>query len=100
MAKKAPVKIIVLDVLKPHEPNILELGRAICAETSVLDANVTVYAVDEKTESTKVVIGGKDINFDKVRHVIEDNGAVIHSIDKVVVGRKEIIPVPPEVHNK
>lgn len=97
MIKKSPVKIVVLDVLKPHDPNILELGKLLCSETSVLDANITVYAVDEKTESTKVTLGGKDINFDRVKDIIENHGAVIHSIDKVVVGKKEIIPVPPEV---
>ncbi|MEE9525767.1 MAG: DUF211 domain-containing protein [Candidatus Woesearchaeota archaeon] len=97
MVKKSPVKIVVLDVLKPHEPNILDLGKMICKDESVSDANITVYAVDEKTESTKVIISGKDIDFDKVRAIIEDNGAVIHSIDKVVVGKKEIIPTPAEV---
>ena len=97
MVKKAPVKIVVLDVLKPHDPNILELARELCHNSSVLDANISVYAVDEKTESTKVTLSGKDIDFVKVRAIIEDNGAAIHSIDKVVVGKKEIIPVPPEV---
>ena len=61
--KKSPVKIIFLDVLKPHEPNILDLGKAICQDESVLDVNVTVYAVDENTESTKVTLSGKDINY-------------------------------------
>ena len=100
MARNAPVKIVVLDVLKPHEPNILELGKALCSSISVLDANVSVYAVDEKTESTKVTIAGKDVNFEEVKKIMEEFGAVIHSIDKVVVGKKEIIPVPPEVHIK
>ena len=100
MVKNAPVKIVVLDVLKPHEPNILELGKALCSDNSILDVNISVYAVDEKTESTKVTISGKDINFDNVKHIMEESGSVIHSIDKVVVGKKEIIPVPPEVQLK
>ncbi|MBR9691373.1 DUF211 domain-containing protein [Candidatus Woesearchaeota archaeon] len=100
MGKRAPVKIVVLDVLKPHEPNILDLGRALCQDSNVLDVNVSVYAVDEKTESTKVTISGKDIDFDQIKKIVDDNGAVIHSIDKVVVGKKEIIPVPPEVSLK
>ena len=100
MGKKAPVKIVVLDVLKPHDPNILDLGKALCRDESVMDANISVYAVDEKTESTKVTLSGRDIDFEVVKRVIEDNGAVIHSIDKVVVGKKEIIPVPPEVSPK
>jgi len=29
---RVPVKILVLDVLKPHKPNILDLGKRICTE--------------------------------------------------------------------
>lgn len=89
-----PVKILVLDILKPHKPNILEFGRIICSEKSIEDANISVYAVDEKTESLKVVLEGKDIDFDRVKELIEDHGAVIHSMDKVVLGRKRVIEVP------
>lgn len=89
-----PVKILVLDVLKPHKPNILEFGKTICGEKTIDDANISVYAVDEKTESLKVVLEGKNIDFDKARELIEDQGGVIHSMDKVVLGRKKVIEVP------
>ncbi len=90
----APVKVLVLDVLKPHKPNILELGKAICDHASVVSANITVYAIDEKTESIKVVLEGKDIDFEKVRGIIESLGAAIHSLDKTIIGRKEVIEIP------
>ncbi len=92
--KGVPIKIIVLDVLKPHKPNILELGQIICTEKSVENANVSVYAVDEKTESVKVVLEGSNINFEQVAGLIEGYGAVIHSMDKVVLGKKKVIEVP------
>jgi hypothetical protein len=89
-----PVKVLVLDVLKPHKPNILDLGKAICGHASVVSANITVYAIDEKTESIKVVLEGKDIDFEKVRGIIEGLGAAIHSLDKTIIGRKEVIEIP------
>ncbi len=98
MNKRSPVRVVVLDVLKPHKPDILELGRSIADKAGVIDVNISVYAVDEKTESTKLTVAGKDIDFEKVKKVIEDDGAVIHSIDKVVIGNKDIIPTPPEPH--
>ncbi len=89
-----PVKIIVLDVLKPHRPSILDFGRLICEEKSIENANISVYAVDEKTESVKIVLEGQDIRFDVVAGLIEKQGAVIHSMDKVVLGKKKVIEVP------
>ncbi|MEA3255120.1 MAG: DUF211 domain-containing protein [Candidatus Altiarchaeota archaeon] len=94
LGRVIPVKILVLDVLKPHRPDILEFGRIICAEKSVEDANISVYAVDEKTESLKVVLEGNNIDFSRVKELIEEHGAVVHSMDKVVLGKKSIIEVP------
>ena len=93
--KQPPIKIVVLDVLKPHKPDIVEFGQTICADKTVASANITVYAMDEKTESLKIILEGTNINFEAVKTLIEEHGAVIHSVDKVVVGKKEIIPVPP-----
>lgn len=91
MIGDAPVKIINLDILKPHKPDIIEFGKAIEKEKSVEAVNLSVYAIDEKTESVKLVIEGKNLNFDNIRRIIEDFGAVVHSIDKVVISRKEFI---------
>lgn len=84
---RVPVKILVLDVLKPHKPNILDFGKKICAEKSIEASTISVYAVDEKTESLKVVLEGRDIDFDRIKDILEDQGGVIHSMDKVVLGR-------------
>jgi hypothetical protein len=87
---KVPVRILVLDVLKPHKPNILDFGKRICAEKSIEAATISVYAVDEKTESLKIVLEGRDIDFDKIKDILEDQGGVIHSMDKIVLGRKTL----------
>jgi hypothetical protein len=91
---KVPVKMLVLDILKPHRPNILEFGKTICSEKSAEYANISVYAVDEKTESLKVVLEGKDVDYDRIRDLIEGHGGVIHSMDKVVLSRKPLIETP------
>lgn len=91
---ESPVRVIVIDVLKPYAPSILDLGKAICDHSSVDSANISVYANDEKTESVKITIEGKSINFEAVKKVIEKHGAVIHSLDKVALGSKHVIEVP------
>lgn len=94
MPEQAPVKVINLDVLKPHKPNIIEFGKAIEKEKSVKAVNISVYAIDEKTESIKVVIEGTNLDFESIKKIIDDFGAVVHSIDKAVIGKKEIIEFP------
>ena len=94
MDKKSKIKILVLDVMKPHKPDIAEFGQYICSLKSVQNVNISVYALDEKTESIKVVLDGSDIDLEDVRGSIENFGAVIHSTDKVVVGSKKIIESP------
>ncbi len=91
---KQKIKVVEVDVLKPHKPTIVELGQALCKVKSVQTANITVYAIDEKTESIKAALEGDNIDFDEVQKIIDTYGAVIHSIDKVIVGKKKVIDVP------
>ncbi|MEM2918660.1 MAG: DUF211 domain-containing protein [Candidatus Altiarchaeota archaeon] len=93
--REIPVRLLVLDVLKPHQPNILEFGKLICREPTIENANLSVYAVDEKTESVKIILEGENMNFSRVKELIENNGGVIHSMDKVILGKKkQFIEVP------
>ncbi|MFH1403063.1 MAG: DUF211 domain-containing protein [Candidatus Altiarchaeota archaeon] len=89
----SPVRLLVLDVLKPHKPNIVDFGKKLCREHKVDNAIISVYAVDEKTESLKMTIEGENIDFDRIKDLIEENGGAVHSIDKVMVGNK---PPGPE----
>ncbi|MBD3304506.1 hypothetical protein GF343_05140 [Candidatus Woesearchaeota archaeon] len=88
------IKIIVLDILKPHKPDIIEFGLLIEKSRGVKCVNMSVYAVDEKTESVKLAIEGPDLDYKKIKKTIEDHGAVIHSIDKAVIGESRIINAP------
>jgi uncharacterized protein len=79
------IKRIVLDVLKPHHPNAVELAQAIAALASDYQVNLKVTAVDERTESAEVTVEGQNINFESVNGAITSMGATVHSIDAVSV---------------
>ena len=79
------VKRIVLDVLKPHHPTILELAKAIAGLGEDYRVSVTVDAVDEKTESVTAIIQGSGLEFDNIAETINGMGGSIHSIDEVEV---------------
>jgi hypothetical protein len=78
------IKRLVLDVLKPHHPNVLELARTL-AEQGRSQVRVTVVEMDDRTETLQVVIEGPDLHFDRIRAAIGGFGASLHSIDEVEV---------------
>ena len=80
------IRVLVLDVLKPHEPSILNIAQAMSDLEGIDGVDIDVYEIDSKVENVKITIQGKDINFQQVKKTIEDFGAIIHSIDKVSCG--------------
>lgn len=82
------IKRLVLDVLKPHHPSIIELSRRLSLLNGVAGVNCTLEEVDQETESIKITIEGNAIDFEDVQKTISEMGAVIHSIDSVSAGKK------------
>ena len=75
---------LVLDILNPHEPNVLEFSTLL-AEQDDLRVTLTVLEMDDKTETLRVVIEGPHIDFERIRNEISGFGASLHSIDEVEV---------------
>ena len=82
---------IVLDVLKPHNPNALDFTTAIAEKVPGCKIRLTVTAMDEKTETVLLIIEGEQVQFDVITEVINSLGGSIHSIDEVEVNNG-----PPE----
>ena len=81
------IRRLVLDVLKPHQPSMLELSKKLAVIEGISGVNLTLDEVDQETESIKITIEGRDIDFDSVKDIIAEFGAVIHSVDSVSAGR-------------
>jgi hypothetical protein len=82
------IKRIVLDVLKPHNPSIIELSKRLSNINGILGVNCCLDEVDQDTESIKITIEGPSVNFSQVEKTIRECGAVIHSVDSVSAGKK------------
>lgn len=78
-------KRIVLDVLKPHQPDALALTEAIAQAGPDYHVHLTVLEMDEKTETIQLEISGNAIDLDAIQAAISAMGASLHSIDEVVV---------------
>lgn len=80
------IRRLVLDVLKPHEPSIIHFAKQLSDLEGIDAVNISIYEIDRKVENAKITIQGKDIVYDDVLKVIQDNGGSVHSIDEVVAG--------------
>jgi hypothetical protein len=78
---------LVLDVLKPLEPSIVQLVQLLADLEGVDGTNITISEIDRRVENAKITIEGHDLRYDEISHVIEENGGAIHSIDEVAAGR-------------
>ena len=79
------VKKLVLDVLKPHQPNALEFCEAIASAGNDYRVHLTVLEVDEKTETLQITVEGNAIDSATLLARINDLGGSLHSIDEVEV---------------
>ncbi len=84
------VKLMVLDVLKPHEPSILELAKKIGTVRGIEAVDITIMSVDRKVETAKVTVEGSDFSYESILKIVNDYGATIKSIDRVTTGKKLI----------
>jgi len=82
------IKRLVLDVLKPHTPSIIDITQKLADLRGVSGVNCTLDEVDQETESIKITMEGHAIDYDAVQKAISGFGAVIHSVDNVVAGKK------------
>jgi hypothetical protein len=85
----------VLDVDKAMaRPSLLEIAQAIERCTGLEALNVTVDEIDIETVGMDITLEGEHLDYDEILKAIESTGAVVHSIDQLVVGNRVIERVP------
>lgn len=93
------IKRIVLDVLKPHKPSLIDMSLRLSGLKGVDGVNLTLHEVDQETESVKITIEGTAINYPSVEETLREMGSVIHSVDLVSSGKRLVEDVPtPQDH--
>jgi hypothetical protein len=83
--EKPKITHLELDVLKPHQPPLPEFAAFMGEMDGVTKIDISVVEMDEKTESLKVIVDGTDLDYEGLRSHMARQGAVIHSVDQVVV---------------
>ncbi len=78
---------LVIDVLKPLEPSIVELVQMLADFEGVDGVNISIYEIDRRVENAKFTVEGHNIPYHEIIELIEENGAAVHSIDEVAAGK-------------
>jgi hypothetical protein len=84
------IKLMVLDVLKPHNPSLIDLTCSLSDLEGVDGVDSSIIEIDKEVETVKITIAGDGFSYEKVKASIEDMGGSIHSVDKVKAGTKVI----------
>ena len=82
------LKRLVLDVLKPHKPTVVELSLELSRLEGIEAVNVIMVEIDQQVENVKIIVAGPSINFENFQKKLEEMGATIHSVDEVAAGRR------------
>jgi Uncharacterized protein conserved in archaea len=77
---------LVMDVLKPLEPSIVELVQLLADLEGVDGVNISIYEIDRRVENAKITVEGRNLDYKSIVRVIEENGGAVHSIDEVAAG--------------
>jgi hypothetical protein len=81
------VSRLVLDVLKPHQVSVIELGEVLAEMDGVSKVSMTSREVDSETETLRIALDGSRVDYRQIVGLIESHGATVRSIDEVVLER-------------
>jgi len=81
-----PVRRLVIDVLKPHEPPLVEFTRGI-GETATVEAVASsLVELDQEVQNVKLTLEGPDVDLARIKDAVERLGGTVHSVDEVACG--------------
>lgn len=84
--KHSKVRYLTLDILKPHFPDIVDFSSMIMEKVAgVSKIRTEITEIDQDTESIRMEVYGDNIDINKLKKVIKELGASLHSIDEVIV---------------
>lgn len=82
----APTQRLVIDVLKPHEPPLVEFTDHITETEGVDAATASFIELDKEVQNVKVSVEGDGLALDDVEATVDNLGGTVHSVDEVSCG--------------
>ena len=82
----APIRRLVIDVLKPHDPPLVEFTERITEAERVDAATATLIELDKEVQNVKITVEGASLTLDAVEETVDHLGGTVHSVDEVSCG--------------
>ncbi|MEF8843779.1 MAG: DUF211 domain-containing protein [Haloarculaceae archaeon] len=82
----ATVRRLVVDVLKPHDPPLVEFTRQVSEVDCVGGVTATLIELDQEVQNVKLTFEGESLDPETIEERIEELGATVHSVDQVACG--------------
>lgn len=76
----------MIDVLKPHEPPLLEFTDHLAELDEVDGVTSSLVERDEEVQNVKLTFEGADLAFETIEETVEHLGGTVHSVDEVARG--------------
>jgi hypothetical protein len=89
------VRRLVLDVLKPHDPPLVEFTRQVGETESVESVTASLLERDKEVQNIELAFEGADLDAGAIEAGIEGLGASVHSVDRVACGEPAENPPTP-----
>lgn len=84
---------VMMDVDKSTQrPSLIEIAEAIEQEKGVEGLSIVVTEIDMETVGMEITVEGDGMVYEELVAAIEKTGAVVHSLDQVLAGKKMIVP--------
>ena len=85
------IKRLILDVdMARKRPDVMDVATALSSLVEIEVINITIENIDLETVGTEILIegGSNSLDYEKIIKTIEGTGAVVHSVDQVIVGTR------------
>jgi len=86
----ASVRRLVLDVLKPHDPPLVDFSNQIARVDGVAGVTCSLIELDREVQNVEVTLEGEDLDLAAIEETVEGLGGTVHSIDLVACGDRVV----------
>lgn len=80
------VRRLVVDVLKPYDPPLLEFTAQLGRLDSVDGVTGSLIELDQEVQNVKLTFEGASVEYAEIEAAIDELGATVHSVDQVACG--------------
>jgi len=86
----APLKRLVVDVLKPHDPDLAEFADHLSGVDGVDGVTASLIERDKEVQNVKVTLAGEAVDIEATEAEVERLGGTVHSVDQVSCGERVV----------